>query len=161
MRLIDDQELEPVAEPVHASPAALERRDGDRLDTPFTVAEAPDRTPERGRDLAYPLREEHACRDEGEGRPARASHRRDRKARLAAAGGEDHDAAPARLVPRPVRRVLVRAERQLCPGAGLVRRSVHLVREVDAAPRELVADRGVMPRWGPKGTDPWIPKHSR
>jgi hypothetical protein len=40
MCLVNDQELEPVAQPVHVPPAALESRHRDRLDPPLTVTEA-------------------------------------------------------------------------------------------------------------------------
>src|SRR3990172_12689875 len=55
----------------------------------------------------------------------------------------------------------VGGEGHLCPGPDVVRGSVHLVREADAAPRELVADRRVMSRRSPERAHARIPEHSR
>jgi hypothetical protein len=57
--------------------------------------------------------------------------------------------------------VLVRTEGHLGPGAYVVRGSVHLVREANGAPRELIADRGVMSCRSAKRAHPRIPKDSR
>ncbi|HET8539746.1 MAG TPA: hypothetical protein VFL83_07725 [Anaeromyxobacter sp.] len=156
--LVDDQQVEPVAEPVHLAPPALERRDRDRLDAALTVAETTNRAAEGGGDLAYPLREKDARWHQREGGAPRAGHRGDCDARLAGTRRKHDDPTPARGLPGPERGILVRAQVRFRPRPRHVRSAVHLVREVDATPREFLSNRGVVPRRCAESANARIPQ---
>jgi hypothetical protein len=155
--LIDDEQVEAVADLRHVAVSALEGRDrhGGKLAKPVAVAS--DRDAEQLRDLRVPLLEEDPRRDEAEGAKPRPRDRGDGDPRLPRAGRKDDDAAPPGELPREESRFLVRS--QLHGGARTRRLTGmgHLVRVRHAAARELRPDRAARARPGSKRPNAVVP----
>lgn len=62
MRLVRDQEAEPVAEPVHVTERALEREDGHAFDAPLSVADEADGLAQTALELGDPRGRERSRR---------------------------------------------------------------------------------------------------
>ncbi len=143
MRLVDDEQVEPVAEPVHVPVGALERRDGHRRELAHAVAVAADRPAVGLLQLAPPLVEEHPGGHEAEAGEPRPRHRGHRHAGLAAAGGQDDQAAPAGEFPGAERRLLVGSQRGRRPRVRPPVGRPDGVRELDPETQQQSPEAGV------------------
>ena len=91
--LVDDQEIEAMPEQVHVPVGALERGDHQRRHLVYAVAIAAHRVLVDSPDLAKPLIEQHARRDEAQGAELGQLDGCEGDAGLAAACRERDDAA--------------------------------------------------------------------
>ena len=118
MRLVDDDQPEPIAHARRPHDRGRVGRDGQRLDAVHVVAEPADRRRGVRLERARPLIEQHARRYEDErGDPERCD-RTERGERLARARGQRDHATPIRGAPGLDRRLLVPAQRRMCDRAG-------------------------------------------
>ena len=107
--LVDDEELEAVAEVLGADQGGVVRGDGDGLDVRLAAAQTTDVHAKDLGELGDPLVDEVDGGHDHEGRSSHLAHRFQGDVGLAGGGGEDDDAMAASVHPGPHRLLLVRA----------------------------------------------------
>ena len=161
VRLVDHEEIEAVAEPVHVPVGTLEGGDGQRGELVSAIAVAADGTRIGAADVMEPLREQDPRRDEAQRARPGTCHRCEREAGLAAPGRQDDGRSALRQLPGPQRRLLVRPQLDRGPGAQRRLREPDVVRERQTPSRQLAAKSLVAVRGCPVGLDAWVPEDPR
>src|SRR2546425_2663811 len=161
VRLVDHEEVEAVAEPVHVSVGTLEGGDGQRGELVGAVAVAADGTCIRALDVMQPLREQDSCRNEAQRARSGPCHRCEGQPGFAAPSRQDDDCAALRQLPGPQRRLLVRAQLDRGPGAQRQLRDPDFVRGWDSPSSQLAVKSPIAVCGRPVGLDAWIPEDPR
>src|SRR5438093_1943133 len=161
VRLVDHEEIEAVAEPVHVPVGTLEGGNGQRGELVGAVAVAADGTCIRALDVMQPLREQDSCRNEAQRARSGACHRCEGQPGFAAPSRQDDDCAALRQLPGPQRRLLVRAQLDRGPGAQRQLRDPDLVRERHGPSSQLAAESPIAVCGRPVGLDAWVPEDPR
>src|SRR6266566_2287101 len=161
VRLVDHEEVEAVAEPVHVPVGALEGGDGQRGELAGAVAIAADGTCIRALDVMQPLREQDSCRNEAQRARSGACHRCEGQPGFAAPGRQDDDGPALRQLPGPQRRLLVRPQLDQGPGAQRQLRDPDFVRERHGPSSQLAAKSPIAVCGRPVGLDAWVPEDPR
>src|SRR5437879_2820228 len=161
VRLVDHEEIEAVAEPVHVPVGTLEGGDGQRGELVGAVAVAADGTCIRALDVMQPLREQDSCRNEAQRARSGPCHGCEGQPGFAAPGRQDDDCAALRQLPGPQRRLLVRAQLDRGPGAQRQLRDPDFVREWHSPSSQLAVKSPIAVCGRPEGLDAWIPEDPR
>src|SRR5438128_962587 len=161
VRLVDHEEIEAVAEPVHVPVSALEGGDGQRGELVGAVAIAADGTSIRALDVMQPLREQDSCRNEAQRARSGACHRCEGQPGFATPGWQDDDGSALRQLPGPQRRLLVRPQLDRGPGVQRQLRDPDFVRERHGPSSQLAAKSPIAVCGRPVGLDAWVPEDPR
>ncbi len=161
MCLVDDEQVEPVAQPVHVPQAALERCDRDRRDHMNAVAKTAYGAGIEFSDLTEPLVEEDPRGDQAQRAHAGPRHGRERDPRLSASCGQHDDAAAAGQLPGAERRVLVGPQLDTRPLCRMGVSFWDLVREWYPRAFQVGSDRRMFAGRRSMCLDPPIPEDAR
>src|SRR5437867_1393580 len=158
VRLVDHEEIEAVAEPVHVPVGTLEGGNGQRGELVGAVAVAADGTCIRALDVMQPLREQDSCRNEAQRARSGPCHCGEGQPGFAAPSRQDDDCAALRQLPGPQRRLLVRAQLDRGPGVQRQLRDPDFGRERHGPSSQLAAESPVAVCGRPVGLDAWVPE---
>lgn len=160
MRLIDDQEVEPVPDPMHRPVGALEGSHRDALDRADPVSQLTDRAGSDLGDRSTPLIEQDSGGDQAQRGEPGPRHRGQCDLRLAAARRERNQSALTRELPCEERRLLIRPQLDSRPAIENPSDGPDAVRDTSGMPDERLADAWPEIVWRTMGADPLISSHS-
>ncbi len=159
--VVPDQQFKSIPDPRHLPVGALVGGHRDRSKLVDAIAEAADGVLVHRADLAEPLVEQHARRNQAQRRETGPGHRGQRQARLSTPGGQHNNAAPARQLPGTECRLLVWSQLDRPPAVPRRRHGTDLVGARRCGAREDVHQLGVPPRRRTPGSSARIPHEPR